>query len=62
MVARLADADMLISLLLWLLFVALLHRVCYPSAWSQQGRYRALAASSAIVVFAAVGAGLYVCH
>ena len=59
--SRWADADVIVSLLLWLMFVALSIGVL-SFGLTQQGRYRALAASSAIVIFAAVGGGLYVCH
>ena len=59
--SRLADADVIISLLLWLTFVALCIGVL-SFGLAQQGRYRALAASSVIVVFSAIGGGLYVGH
>ena len=59
--SQLMDADVIISLLLWLAFVALSVGVL-SFGLAQQGRYRALAASSLIVVFAAIGGGLYAYH
>jgi len=59
--AQLLDADVIVSLALWLVFVALCIGVL-SFGLAQQGRYRALAASSVMVVFAAVGGGLYVYH
>jgi hypothetical protein len=59
--ARLLDADVILSLLLWLIFVALCIGVL-SFGLAKQGRYRAFAASSVIAVFAAVGGGLYVSH
>jgi putative nucleotidyltransferase with HDIG domain len=59
--ARLMDADGIVSLLLWLMFVALCIGVL-SFGLAQQGRYRALAASAVMVVFTAVGGGLYVYH
>jgi putative nucleotidyltransferase with HDIG domain len=58
---RLADADIVISLLLWLLFV-IGCIVVLSFGLFQQGRYRALAALSTIVLLLAVGAGFYVHH
>ncbi len=57
----LIDADVIVSLLLWLLFVVLCIAVL-SFGLAQQGRFRGLAASSVIAVFVAVGGGLYVCH
>lgn len=59
--SRWADADVIVSLLLWLMFVGLCIAVL-SFGLAQQGRYRALTASAVIAVFAAVGGGLYVCH
>jgi putative nucleotidyltransferase with HDIG domain len=59
--SRLADADVIISLLLWLIFVVLCSGVL-SFGLTQQGRYRAIAAASVIVIFAAVGGGVYVYH
>lgn len=59
--SRLMDADVVISLLLWLVFVVLCIGVL-SFGLAQQGRYRALAASALIVVFAAIGGGLYAYH
>jgi putative nucleotidyltransferase with HDIG domain len=59
--SRLVDADVIISLLLWLAFVVLCVGVL-SFGLARQGRYRALAASSIIVIFAAVGGALYVYH
>ncbi|MBM4027041.1 MAG: HDIG domain-containing protein [Planctomycetes bacterium] len=55
---RLMDADVIVSLLLWLVFVALCVAVL-SFGLAQQGRYRGFAASTVIAVFVAVGAGLY---
>lgn len=55
------DADVIVSLLLWLLFVLLTIGVL-SFGMAQQGRYRAIAASAAVVVFAAMGGGLYITH
>jgi putative nucleotidyltransferase with HDIG domain len=52
------DADVIVSLLLWLFFVLLCIGVL-SFGLTQQGRYRALAASSVIAVLVAVGGGLY---
>jgi putative nucleotidyltransferase with HDIG domain len=59
--SRLADADVIVSLLLWLVFVASCIGVL-SFGLAQQGRYRALVASAVITVFLAVGAGLYTYH
>lgn len=55
------DADAIISALLWLIFVLLCIGVL-SFGLAQQGRYRSLAASAVVVLFAATGAGLYVYH
>jgi putative nucleotidyltransferase with HDIG domain len=52
------DADLIVSLLLWLIFVVLCIGVL-SFGLAQQGRYRALAASSVVAVLVAVGGGLY---
>jgi len=57
----LADADILISLLLWLLFVLGCTTVLAFGLF-QQERYLALAALATVVVLLAVGAGFYVCQ
>ena len=59
--SRLMDADVIVSLVLWLALVALCIGVL-SFGLAQQGRYRAMAASAVIVVFAAVGGGLYTYH
>ncbi len=59
--SRLVDADVVISLLLWLVFVVLGIGVL-SFGMVQQGRYRALAAISVITVLLAIGAGLYTYH
>ena len=59
--SRLADADVIISLLLWLVFVALCIGVL-SFGLAQQGRYRALAASAVMTALLAVGAALYTYH
>ena len=59
--SRLMDADILISLLLWLVFVALCILVL-SFGLAQQGRYRAMAAVSIMTAFLAIGAGMYTYH
>jgi hypothetical protein len=59
--SRLADADVIVSLLLWITFVILCIGVL-SFGLAKQGRYRAMAASSVMVIFVAVGGGLYACH
>ncbi len=60
-IARSLDADIIISLLLWLMFTACSTGVL-SFGLAQQGRYRALAALAALNVILAVGAGVYVYH
>jgi len=56
-----ADADLAISLLLWVAFVVLC-TVVLSFGLAQQGRYRALAALTVLNLLIAVGAALYVAH
>jgi len=59
--SRLLDADVVISLLLWLVFVVLCILVL-SFGLTQQGRYRAVAAVSVMTVLLAIGGGLYTYH
>jgi putative nucleotidyltransferase with HDIG domain len=59
--SRLIDADIVISLLLWLLFVIGSTAVLSFGLF-QQGRYRMLGAMSAVTVLLSIGAALYVHH
>jgi putative nucleotidyltransferase with HDIG domain len=59
--SRLVDADVLISLLLWLMFVTLCIGVL-AFGHAREGRYRAMAASSLVILLLAIGAGLYTYH
>jgi putative nucleotidyltransferase with HDIG domain len=59
--SRLVDADVIVSLLLWLTFVALCTTVL-SFGLAQQGGYRALAALSGVNLLLAVGAGFYIYH
>ncbi len=56
-----ADADVAVSLLLWVTFLALCIAVL-SFGLAQQGRYRALAALTVLNVLMAVGAAFYVYH
>jgi putative nucleotidyltransferase with HDIG domain len=56
-----ADAGTAISLLLWLVFVALCFAVLSFGV-AQQGRHRALAALAVLNVLMAIGAAFYICH
>jgi putative nucleotidyltransferase with HDIG domain len=59
--SRLFEADLIISLLLWLIFVVLCVLVL-SFGLAQQGRYRAVAAVAVMTVFLAIGAGMYTYH
>ena len=59
--SRLADADAVVSLLLWLVFIALCVAVL-SFRIVQQGQYMTLAALAVLTVLLAVGAGFYVSH
>jgi putative nucleotidyltransferase with HDIG domain len=59
--SRLIEADVVISVLLWLLFVVLCIGVL-AFGHAREGRYRAMAASSVMIVLMAIGAGLYTYH
>jgi putative nucleotidyltransferase with HDIG domain len=59
--SRLMDADVIVALLLWLVFVALCVGVL-SFGMVQQGRYQALAAISIVTVFLAIGAAFYIYH
>ena len=60
-VSMLADADAVISALLWLLFlIGCVGILSFELVL--RGRYRALAALSAVVLFISVGAGFYIHH
>jgi putative nucleotidyltransferase with HDIG domain len=59
--SRLADVDVVVSLLLWLLFVVACTAVL-SFGLVQQGGYRMLAALSVVVLLLATGAGFYVHH
>ena len=59
--SRSADADVILSLLMWLLFVV----VCFgvlSFGLTQQGRYRAMGALAVLNLLLAAGAGLYIYH
>jgi cyclic-di-AMP phosphodiesterase PgpH len=58
---RLMDADVIVSLLLWLVFVTLCIGVL-SFGLARQGRHRAIAASSVMAIFVAIGGGLYAYH
>jgi len=57
----LADADLVVSVLLWLLFVAACIGI-FSFELVQERRYQALAALSAVIVFISVGAAFYIHH
>jgi hypothetical protein len=56
-----ADADIAVSLLLWVAFVVLCATVL-SFGLAQQGRYRAVAALAVLNLLISVGAGFYVYH
>ena len=58
---RLADADIVVSLLLWAAF-AVLSAGILSFGLTQQARYRALAALCVVCVLLAIGAAFYIGH
>ena len=60
-ISSLLNAEVIVSLLLWLLFVVACTAIL-SFEFFEQGRYLALMALLGVIVFLSVGAGFYTCH
>lgn len=60
-ISSLLNADVIVSMLLWLLFVAV-GTAILSFEFVEQGRYRALTAMLTVIVFVSTGAGFYAYH
>ena len=60
-ISSLLNADVIVSMLLWLLFVAVSTAIL-SFEFVEQGRYRALTALLTVIVFVSTGAGFYAYH